>query len=160
MGSSGYQFPITVIVHGILGHRAIDKKLMSVAGLEANMKALCMKVGLGEDCPGNSTTRRWNLDLPNFPEEALAHNSISDELVQSWARPYIRENNAQMGQSPVTAIPTESGFRVATSTGLKIAAFVVGARWALNKWSKPSETIKCPDGELGKRRIGRVSRRR
>ena len=160
MGSSGYQFPPLVVVQGILGHRAIARKLISVADLQKLMEALCDQLQFGGDYPSDSATRRWASKHPGLPEEALESHLLSTDMLQPWARLMVIDHNAQMGQELVSSDPVESRLQAAIIGGIKLGAIGLAVKLILNMWFTPNEiTERTFERRVGSR-IGRVSRGR
>jgi hypothetical protein len=96
--SKGAQFPVPVRVHGVIGHRAIAKKLMSEAELDYAMGQICDQMGLPPR-PSIPTTRRWAQTEPNLPEAALDSGLITVDGLAPWARPHVAR--IKMAQGPI-----------------------------------------------------------
>lgn len=160
MGSSGYQFPLIVRVHGVLGHRAISDHLISVEQLREFMEVLCDQLQLGGDHPSDATTRRWAYEDPNLPERAVDSNLISMTMIVPWARSFIGNYNAQMGQDFAISGGTENNSGPTLGDIVMRAGLLhLGGRvlnWLLN----PPKSIERPEERRAESRIGRVSRRR
>lgn len=160
MGSSGYQFPLLVVVQGILGHRAIARNLISVADLHKLMEALCDQLQLGGDYPSDSATRRWASKHPGLPEEALESDLISTDMLQRWARLMVISSNAQMGQDLATSGRTADDYDSTFGDLAKVVGGLYLAARFLN-WllSEPKSNGYSEERRAGSR-IGRVTRRR
>lgn len=160
MGSSGYQFPLIVRVHGILGHRGISDHLISAEQLREFMEVYCDQLQLGGDHPSDATTRRWAYRDPDLPERALESKLIRVQMILPWARSLIGNYNAQMGQDLATSGQTANDSdSTLGDLAMAVGGAYLGVRF-LNWLFNPPKRIERPEERRTESRIGRVSRRR
>ena len=160
MESKGPQFPMIVMVHGVLGHRAMRKGMLASV-LDSHMEKLCREQGVISP-PAPSTTRRWAAVAPGLPERALEHpDQVRLDQIQPWAMEFLVDT-AGMRQEPATAFSvrgdrSEDGASIIAKTITVVAVVYAGAK--ISSWLfGPHQTENGPGKNRRPRRRFRFAR--
>ena len=134
MESRGPQFPIIVRVHGVLGQRAVGRR-MSALDLDLLMGRLCRDLGVTSR-PASSTTRKWASENRGLPEWAIRSGLVRLDQIRPWARGFLTATAAmEQGPAAVFSARADRSENVASFVAQAIAGVAIvyaGAR--ISSW--------------------------
>ncbi|MBI4311520.1 MAG: hypothetical protein HY681_07035 [Chloroflexi bacterium] len=143
MHSRGRQFPEIIQVHAILGQRAIARGLLSEASLQSQLSELAREHGLTA-WPTAATTRRWALEIRDYPEQALSLGIVPGAALRPWARAMLTTGSgaAALHQSQPLTTSRQADLGTALVEAAALLACVIWGSKCCNGCSAPPRPLQ------------------